>query len=339
MFDWLFGDGGKQRKQEEEQLGALREQRADADVLSQVFNNRISSGNYNNDNVGTIMDAGDSYGQFVKDADTQTADLEKSLKQSRYDYFGNGLLGAILNPIGQTATAGFDLATGQYENNDRDMWSDIGAAGQTALSFLPFAGGLARVGGVAGKMAAGVGRAANSVPGMGAIGAVFNAGETLRQQGSDVDMGDLASSAGIGAAFGAGIPIAGRMGGKFLRNRGAKQVAEKFMTDPRNAKASAQLQEAGGGAVNSLIRDIAGRERNNLAQRYGGLYQNALNSMIPQSTAGKLALGGGAIYGGSRLLGMGAEQDPTQQLAAEFVQMYGREPSEYELQLLTAGGY
>lgn len=339
MFDWLFGDGGKQRKQEEEQLGALKDYRADSDVLSQVFNNRVSSGNYTDDNVGTIMNAGDQYGQAVKDSDAQMGDLNKSLKQSRYDYFGNGLLGALLNPIGQTATAGFDLATGQYENNDRDAMSDLGAAGQTALSFLPFAGGLARAGGAVGKIGAGVGKAVNSVPGMAATGAGFNAGETLRQGGSETEMGDLLGAAGTGAAFGAGIPIAGRMGGNFLRNRGAKQVAEKFMTDPRNAKAAAQLQEAGGGAVNSMIRDIAGRERNNLAQRYGGLYQNALSSMVPQSTAGKLALGGGAIYGGSRLLGMGAEQDPTQQLAAEFTQMYGREPSEYELQLLTSGGY
>lgn len=277
MFDWLFGDGGKQRKQNEEQLDALRTQRADADVLSQVFNNRISSGNYNNDNVGTIMDAGDSYGQFVKDADTQTADLEKSLKQSRYDYFGNGLLGAILNPIGQTATAGFDLATGQYENNDRDMWSDIGAAGQTALSFLPFAGGLARVGGVAGKMAA-----------------------------------------GVGAAFGAGIPIAGKIGGNMLRNRGSKVLGNEL-------------------AKSGVADDAAQQFMSSVPNK--ALYQTALRSFVPKSTVGKLAVGGGALYGASRLMGGGQQPDPGQQLVAEFTQMYGREPSEYELQLLTAGGY
>lgn len=318
MFDWLFGDGGKQRKQEEEQLGALKMQRADADVLSQVFNNRISSGNYNNDNVGEIMNAGDSYGQFVTDADTQMGDLEKSLKQSRYDYFGNGLLGALLNPIGQTATAGFDLATGQYENNDRDMWSDIGAAGQTALSFLPFAGGLARAGGAAGKMAAGVGRAANSVPGMGAIGAGFNAGETLRQQGSDVDMGDLASSAGIGAAFGAGIPIAGKIGGNMLRNRGSKVLGNEL-------------------AKSGVADDAAQQFMSSVPNK--ALYQTALRSFIPKSTVGKLAVGSGALYGASQLMGGGQQPDPGQQLVAEFTQMYGREPSEYELQLLTAGGY
>lgn len=350
MFDWLFGDGGKAK---EEQRNKLRESQYD-----QTYGREISSGmndimadpanaeliaqagadfSNNWNNQANSIRSGVNRNQLnVDDMQKQYDQLEKS---SKHDYFGNGLLGAILNPIGQTATAGFDLATGQYANNDRDVMSDLGAAGQTALSFLPFAGGLARAGGAIGKVGGAVGKAVNSVPGMALTGAGFNAGETLRQGGSDTQLGDMLSAGATGAAFGAGIPIAGRMGGKFLRNRGAKQVAEKFMTDPRNAKASAQLQEAGGGAVNSLIRDIAGRERNNLAQRYGGLYQNALSSMVPRSTAGKLALGGGAIYGGSRLLGMGAEQDPTQQLAAEFVQMYGREPSEYELQLLTAGGY
>lgn len=350
MFDWLFGDGGKEMDKQKSALDAQLESqtynRDMANAMTQILSDPNNSdlvtqagSDYTSDWLNQARGMRASVNRNQSSVDDMQKQYDAAEKSNRYNYFGNGLLGALLNPIGQTATAGFDLATGQYENNDRDVMSDLGAAGQTALSFLPFAGGLAKAGGLVGKAGAGVGKAVNSVPGMALTGAGFNAGETLRQQGSDVDMGDLASSAGIGAAFGAGIPIAGRMGGKFLRNRGAKQVAEKFMTDPRNAKASAQLQEAGGGAVNSLIRDIAGRERNNLAQRYGGLYQNALSSMVPRSTAGKLALGGGAIYGGSRLLGMGAEQDPTQQLAAEFVQMYGREPSEYELQLLTAGGY
>lgn len=318
MFDWLFGDGGKQRKAEEEQLGALKDYRADSDVLSQVFNNRVSSGNYNDENVGQIMDAGDQYSQAVQQADEQKAALDSSLKKSRYDYFGNGLLGALLNPIGQTATAGFDLATGQYEANDRDALSDLGAAGQTALTFLPFAGGLAKAGGVLGKVGAGIGKAANSVPGMATIGAGFNAGETLRQQGSDVDMGDLASSAGIGAAFGAGIPIAGKLGGNMLRNRGSKVLGSEL-------------------AKSGVADDAAQQFMSSVPNK--ALYQTALRSFIPKSTAGKVAVGAGALYGGSRLMGMGAQPDPGQQLVAEFTQMYGREPSEYELQLLTAGGY
>ena len=343
MFDWLFGSG-RQTNYDDTLKQAQQASKAQADATAFYYDN--IENNWDNLDQNSRADVLGQYNQLNNSAtsasqgyDDYFSAYNQEEKDNKYNYFGNGLLGALLNPIGQTASAAKDLATGQYQENGRDAMSDLGAAGQTALSFLPFAGGLARAGGAVGKVGAGVGKAVNSVPGMALTGAGFNAGETLRQGGAETDPAELLASAGTGAAFGAGIPIAGRMGGNFLRNRGAKQVAEKFMTDPRNAKAAAQLQEAGGGAVNSMIRDIAGRERNNLAQRYGGLYQNALSSMVPQSTAGKLALGGGAIYGGSRLLGMGAEQDPTQQLAAEFVQMYGREPSEYELQLLTAGGY
>lgn len=329
MFDWLFGDGGKQRKQEEEQLGALKDYRADADVLSQVFNNRVSSGNYTDDNVGTIMNAGDQYGQAVKDSDTQMGDLNKSLKQSRYDYFGNGLLGALLNPIGQTATAGFDLATGQYENNDRDAMSDLGAAGQTALSFLPFAGGLARAGGAVGKIGAGVGKAVNSVPGMAATGAGFNAGETLRQGGSETEMGDLLGAAGTGAAFGAAIPIAGKVGGSMLRKRGSNVLGNEL---------------AKSGVADDAAQQFMGSVPNK------ALYQTALRSFIPKSTVGKLAVGGGALYGGSQLMGMGGGEQPVAQYSSPEIEQIAMElagqnggvpPSEYEIMQLMQmqGGY
>lgn len=319
MFDWLFGDGGKEKKQAEEQLGQVKDYRDTSDVLSQVFNNRVSSGNYNNENIGDIMNAGDYYGQAVKDADAQQKELEGVVKSHRYDYFGNGLLGALLNPIGQTATAGFDLATGQYANNDRDVMSDLGAAGQTALTFLPFAGGLAKAGGVVGKVGAGIGRASNSVPGMAGIGAGFNAGETLRQGGSETDMGELLGSAGTGAAFGAAIPVAGRFAGNMLRNRGSNVLGREL---------------AQSGVADDAAQHILQATPNR------ALYQTALRSFVPKSTVGKLAAGGAGIYGASRLMGAGQQQDPTAQLAAQFEQQYGYTPSDYELQLLTAqGGY
>ena len=318
MFDWLFGDGGKEKRQAEEKLGQVKDYRDTSDVLSQVFNNRVSSGNYNNDNIGDIMNAGDYYSQALQDADAQQKELEKTVKSHRYDYFGNGLLGAILNPIGQTATAGFDLATGQYANNDRDVMSDLGAAGQTALTFLPFAGGLAKAGGIIGKAGVGIGKAANSVPGMAGIGAGFNAGETLRQSGSDTDMGELLGSAGMGAAFGAGIPIAGRFAGNMLRKRGSSVLGREL---------------AQSGVADDAAQQVLQATPNK------ALYQTALRSFVPKSTVGKLAAGGAGIYGASRLMGMG-QQDPTAQLAAQFEQQYGYAPSDYELQLLTAqGGY
>ena len=156
---------------------------------------------------------------------------------------------------------------------------------------------------------------------MALTGAGFNAGETLRQGGSQTDIGELLGSAGTGAAFGAGIPLAGRAAGGVLRNRGSSVIGKEL---------------ARGGVAD----DVAKQFTNVLPNK--ALYQTALKSFVPQSTAGKLALGGGALYGGSKLLGAfggGQQQDPTQQLAAQFEQQYGYTPSDYELQLLMQGGY
>ena len=323
MFDWLFGT---KRQTNYDDTNSLYNQYSEANnAANDYYTKNIESANW--DSLGQDEKAKrvqeynnlDSQRQTYGSQYGQTYDMfNQENKDRKYDYFGNGLLGSILNPIGQTFTAAGDALSGQYEERGRDLASDLGAAGQTALSFLPFAGGLAKAGGLVGKAGAGVGKAVNSVPGMALTGAGFNAGETLRQQGSDVDMGDLASSAGIGAAFGAGIPIAGRIGGNMLRNRGSKVLGSEL-------------------AKSGVADDAAQQFMSSVPNK--ALYQTALRSFIPKSTAGKVAVGAGALYGGSRLMGMGAQPDPGQQLVAEFTQMYGREPSEYELQLLTAGGY
>lgn len=322
MFDWLFGSG-RQTSYDDTLKQAQQASKAQADATAYYYDN-IDKG-WDSMDSNARADALNQYSQLNNSATSAGENYSNYFdtynqeeKDNRYNYFGNGLLGALLNPIGQTVSAGKDLATGQYQENDRDVMSDLGAAGQTALSFLPFAGGLARAGGAVGKVGGAVGRASNSVPGMGAIGAGFNAGEVLRQQGSDVDMGDLASSAGIGAAFGAGIPIAGKIGGNMLRNRGSKVLGSEL-------------------AKSGVADDAAQQFMSSVPNK--ALYQTALRSFVPKSTVGKLAVGGGALYGASRLMGGGQQVDPGQQLVAEFTQMYGREPSEYELQLLTAGGY
>lgn len=345
MFDWLFGSG-RQTNYDDAMKQAQQASKAQADATAYYYDNIDKNwdnldqnaradvlSKYNQMN-GAATNASQSYGDYFN-----TYNQEE--KDNKYNYFGNGLLGAILNPIGQTASAAKDLATGQYQENGRDVASDLGAAGQTALSFLPFAGGLARAGGAIGKVGAGVGKAVNSVPGMALTGAGFNAGETLRQGGSDTNMGDLLGAAGTGAAFGAALPIVGGAAGKYLRSRGGKEIATKYLADPTRSNQAQKIIDGGGGKIGIFTQNIINRNAPKLEQAYGGLYGNALRSFVPKSTVGKLAAGGAGIYGASRLMGSGGEQqDPTAQLVAQFEQRYGYTPSEYELQLLTAqGGY
>ncbi len=326
MFDWLFGSKSK-TNYDDAMKQTQQASKAQADATAYFYDN-IDGDKWNtldDDSKANVLSQYNALNNAATSG-AQTANqyndtYNQELKDNRYNYFGNGLLGSLLNPIGQTASAVKDLATGQYGENGRDAMSDLGAAGQTALSFLPFAGGaLARAGGAVGKMGAGLGKAVNSVPGMALTGAGFNAGETLRQGGSQTDIGDLLGSAGTGAAFGAGIPIAGRAIGGALRNRGSSLIGKEL---------------AQSGVADDAAQQFMGALPNK------ALYQTALKSLVPKSTAGKVVVGAGALYGGSRLLGGmgGGQEDPTQQLAAQFQQQYGYTPSDYELQLLMQGGY
>ena len=294
MFDWLFGKG--RDAYEKEQRQALDNAYTDkfvTDYVSQQmggmrdkFKGTIDDNQWNDamDNIKSIAQRNsDTYNDTQKQFD-------ETMKKQRHNYFGDGLLGSILNPIAQTGTAALDLATGNYK--DRDVMSDLGAAGQTLLSALPAVGGAAKVLHM-GKVASGldkVNKALYTIPGSMATGAAFGGLETLRQGGSDTNLNDVLGSAGTGAAFGAAVPAVMKYGGNALRNRGSKVVQNSL---------------AGAGVGADDMASIMGKMSNK------ALYQEALRSLVPKSTFGKLALGGGALYGGSRLLGGGQQQPQT----------------------------
>lgn len=291
MFDWLFGDGGKQKEEAQAQLESLNDYRGTADVLSQVFNNRLTNNLYTDDNVGEIMNAGSYYDNALGVVDEETQAINDYLKKTQHEYFGNGMLGMLLNPIGQTATAGYDLATGNYE--DRDAISDLGALGETALTFLPGAG-------LAGKGA----NIFGSVKGMAGLGAGFGAANALREGGSDTNFRDVLSSAGTNALFGGGIGLATNKLGGMMRNRGADNIVGKYMAEnPVDTKAILENNMTG------QLRNQVLKQPDSLGN-YGGLYGNALGSLVPKSNFGKVAAGGAGLYGGMQLMGGGGEPDP-----------------------------
>lgn len=294
MFDWLFGKG--RDAYEKEQRQALDNAYTDkfvTDYVSQQMGGMRDKfkGTIDDNQWNDAMDNIKSIAQRNSDAynDTQKQ-FDETMKKQRHNYFGDGLLGSILNPIAQTGTAALDLATGNYK--DRDVMSDLGAAGQTLLSALPAVGGAAKVLHM-GKVASGldkVNKALYTIPGSMATGAAFGGLETLRQGGSDTNLNDVLGSAGTGAAFGAAVPAVMKYGGNALRNRGSKVVQNSL---------------AGAGVGADDMASIMGKMSNK------ALYQEALRSLVPKSTFGKLALGGGALYGGSRLLGGGQPQPQT----------------------------
>lgn len=92
--------------------------------------------------------------------------------------------------------------------------------------------------------------------------------------------------------------------GQVARNRGANNIVGKYMADnPTGAKAFLENNMTG------QLRNQVAKQPNFLGN-YGGLYGNALQSIVPKSRFGKLAAGGAGLYGGMQLLGGGGEPDP-----------------------------
>ncbi len=280
MFDWLFGSKSP-NNYDDTMNTALQLGRNNADAAAYYADN-IDNGKWEKLDQTKRNEVANQYNQMVSGAKagseqygTMLDAFNKEEKANRYNYFGNGLLGSLLNPIGQTLSAGKDLITGQYGKNDRDVASDLGALGETALTFLPGAGLAAK--------GSKVGKALTSVPGMAAQGAGFGVADAYRQNGSETELGDALSNGAMGAGFGAGIPIIGNL----LKRRGSS-VLQKQMT--------------GRGMDPEAIQQTMGAIPNR------ALYSTAARSFIPKSTFGKVAVGGGALYGGSQLLNQGGGQ-------------------------------
>lgn len=290
MFDWLLGSGGKDRQ-------ALADQQAQSQDIYNQYNDWFGKLSEDERNSINTNSGGDFLGSLKKDTvDASNTAWNDYSKQSRNDIFGNGILGALLNPFAQTASAAGDLATGQYEKKGRDVMSDLGALGESAISLVPFAGGAMKALKL-GKAGAAVSKAVNSVPGLAATGAGFGGLEALRQGGEDTNFSDVVSNAGMGALFGGGIPLAG----KFLKGRGSKVLSRGM--------ASRGMDDA---AISQTMGAIPDR----------ALYSTALRSFVPKSTFGKVAVGGGALAGGAALLNRQQPAPVDQQITDEQLYNY-----------------
>lgn len=290
MFDWLFGSGRQTNYDDTNKLYGQFDQAKNQ--ATSFYNDKIANADWDNLDLATKASLSQEYNNLdtaARGYESQYGAMNDAYNQenksTKNDYFGNGILGAVLNPFAQTFTAAGDLMSGQYDQKGRDVASDLGALGESALSLVPFAGGAMKAMKM-GKAGNAVSKAVNSVPGMAAIGGGFGGLEALRQGGSETQLQDVLSQAGMGAAFGGGIPLAGKM----LKNRGTKVLS--------NQMASRGMQPQ---AINQTMGAIPNR----------ALYSSAMRSFVPKSTFGKVAAGGGAVLGGGMLMNnMGGGQQP-----------------------------
>lgn len=151
-------------------------------------------------------------------------------KANRNNIFGNGLIGGLLNPIAQTVggvgdLAGLALSGGKYNAWDssknplgvsRDVLSDLGAVGETALTFL--APGATKGASIGSKMAK-----------AGLMGAGYGASGSLRDMGfENFNPGQLALSTAIGGGVGAGMAGLGGLWNKYTSSVDKDAISKRL---------------------------------------------------------------------------------------------------------------
>lgn len=203
-----------------------------------------------------LEESGKAAEEAVKEAYNE---LGKAKRENKYNVFGNGLLGSLLNPVvgagDYIADTGLGIAplpisilrAGQrYSNTDNegfkesDLGQDIGSM-ISAGSLVAGGGALGSGASLGAKLAAEAG-----------AGALQNVGMDLYQGGEYTDYGNLAGDALSGAAFGAAIPLAqtglGKVGSA-LRNRGQSAIANQAMGQGYSQAMANQLAQNTGKAA------------------------------------------------------------------------------------------
>ena len=238
LFDFL---GGKTREQiDNDYAKALKsagEERSRA-VENAVYENNLYNANkdyFDKMGVEKPAYASDVSKAYASEMDDLEKERAKAWRQNKYNVAGNGMIGAIVNPLAQVGSIAGDMfaspfraAAGEETNRyirdpENDFLSDIGAIGETAFDVAGMGAlGDAVKGGT--KLMSNVGKTALRT---GALGAGENAFSTIREQGQDTDWGDVALSGAIGGAFGGGLGALSQFGGNAANI--AKQVRSPQM--------------------------------------------------------------------------------------------------------------
>lgn len=234
--------------------------------VNQAYNNRQKAvayqdamRDYAKDNPDKWSLISDSYGNTLDDSflDSFNDDLKnkqdyfnEQYTKNRWKEFGDGgLVSGAMNPLMQTVSLGTNAIStlnggeadrwdGNGWRRNRDMVSDLGAVGETALDLAALGTGMGA------KTALGtIGKSA-------ALGAGYGLTGGLNEMGKDTDLGTLALQTGLGGAIGGGIAGLGYGAGK-LWNKYAK-------TSPSKELAIYNGGNAQGGAYQDALNTLKG---------------------------------------------------------------------------------
>jgi len=210
------------------------------------------------------------------------ADSAKSnYNATKNNVFGNGIIGGLLNPIAQTVSGitdlgGLALSGGKVNAWDsskdalgvsRDIGSDLGALGETALTIAPIARGAYLAKGAATQIPRTLGQKI-------AEGALFGAGYgatgSLRDMGfENFDPGQFATSTALSAGIGGGLAGLGGLIGKYTSSKvpttaSATPYQEALNNLKNNATSTARYSDVATNLPTTQGLDISRINLNNL---------------------------------------------------------------------------
>lgn len=278
MFDFLFGKNKDQYAGEyDTAIKNAKQDRADAaynfrynkalyDANKDYFNKigvKDPSASYWNDNgqrTNALTETMNQYDKYLNDLNKEKEDVAW---KNRYNIFGDGLVGGLLNPFHQAGTAVQDFVssgTKEWDNGNRDVLSDLGAIGESALTAAPFAGAGVRAlkGGASVANAATKTLGKTLLKGAGA-GATYGALGGLTEMGAkNFDLGSLLGRTAIGGTVGAGMSGIGY---------GLGKAGDKLANVAKNNRTTATTENV----VSNLYDDMG-----NPIAKNGVSYQDAL---------------------------------------------------------------
>lgn len=191
------------------------------DPSSYYYNDK---GQYTN----ALSDTMSLYDKYLNDLNKEREDVAR---QNKYNIFGNGLIGGLLNPFHQAGTAAQDFVTSgtrEWDRGNRDIVSDLGAIGEVGLD-------LATLGSASGASAGA--KTLGKTVGKGALlGASYGGLGSLADMGSkNFNLGGLLGSAALGGALGGGLSAAGygvnKLAGRAQATRDLSNMYQQYLAE------------------------------------------------------------------------------------------------------------
>lgn len=158
MWDFLFGKTKDQYDAEYgKALDSAKQDKADA-AYNYYYNKALYDSNKDYFDKMGVQDPSSSYwgsngqktnalsdtmNQYSKYMNDLNKEREEVAKKNKYNIYGDGMVGSILNPFHQGGTAIQDFVTSgtkEWDNGNRDALSDLGAIGESALVLAPYVG-------------------------------------------------------------------------------------------------------------------------------------------------------------------------------------------------------